>query len=440
VAVLIVLMLIGVAATWRALTHDDPPPDDSALLAHWSERGGDNNPLAAFCREMAPHPIKAEYDRLGTEVRKFEPGTEAQVREFVQKFDSAFLSFDELMATDSASWQWPGGPKISNYDFSIQDSVPPVADVLQLLRMKVHVLSLDGKPEDAAKLAMKILRFARGLQHAEGGMIHTLVAITADAIGQLALRDAITGTSASPEFLRSCLDELRSLDGLQREDYQFTLRADYMGFKRTLERLERGEIKELSASDPQGIPFSKGFNFFLKANRTIATRCELSRPMVEALDHGWREGFLAAVASEKRADALFNNKKEPLQYLNANISGNLVNKMMWTANSKMMEKAVMVVIMHDQAETMLALRLCELGHGKLPGRLEELVPEFLANIPDDYFSGNHMSWDATSRVLYSVGSNQKDDGGAVIEDRPTKGDDLGMRYWWSPKEAVASPK
>lgn len=425
---------------WRVAFHDDPLTDDAALLPQWSERGGDANPLAVFCKEMAPHPMKADYDRLPDNVRKCEPGTEAQVREYVQKFDIALASFDKLVATEPASWQWPGGSQISNYDFSIGGAVTPVGDVLQLLRMRVHLLSLDGKPEEAVRLATKILRFARGVQHAEGGMIHMLVAITADAIGQLALKDAVTGPSVTAGLVGSCLEELRFLEGLQREDYQFTLCADYLCFKRTLERLQRREIGKVMASDPKGIPFSMGFKIFLKTNRTIATRYELSQPMVAALSHGWREGFLAAAASEKRADELFNNKKNPLQYLDTNIAGNIVNKLMWNANGRMMERAVTVVILHDQAETMLALRLYELKHGRLPGHLEELVPEFLAKVPNDYFSGNPMSWDAASWVVYSVGANQKDEGGAVIDDRPTKGADLGMHYWWSPKKTTAPPK
>jgi hypothetical protein len=104
---------------------------------------------------------------------------------------------------------------------------------------------------------------------------------------------------------------------------------------------------------------------------------------------------------------------------------------MWLPNDKMMEKALTIVIRHDEAEAILALRLFELKHGALPENLKELVPEFLAKLPDDHFSGHSMLWNSASRVLYSVGADQKDDGGSVNDERLSKGADLGMHYWWS---------
>jgi hypothetical protein len=64
--------------------------------------------------------------------------------------------------------------------------------------------------------------------------------------------------------------------------------------------------------------------------------------------------------------------------------------------------------------TMVALRRYEQEHGAYPDTLERLVPDYLAAIPVDPFGGGLLRYrrQATSYVVYSVGLNLRDDGGA----------------------------
>jgi hypothetical protein len=52
-----------------------------------------------------------------------------------------------------------------------------------------------------------------------------------------------------------------------------------------------------------------------------------------------------------------------------------------------------------------------------------LVPQYLTSLPPDPFSGNPLRFkqDATGYTVYSVGTNQRDDGGAIKEG------DVGIR-------------
>lgn len=58
--------------------------------------------------------------------------------------------------------------------------------------------------------------------------------------------------------------------------------------------------------------------------------------------------------------------------------------------------------------------------GRLPERLNELVPQFLASIPIDLFSGSALHFRRLERgyVVYSAGSDRHDDGGT---ERVSKG-------------------
>ncbi len=64
--------------------------------------------------------------------------------------------------------------------------------------------------------------------------------------------------------------------------------------------------------------------------------------------------------------------------------------------------------------TDLAIRCYEADHGKPPGALGDLAPEYLAEVPEDPFGGEPLVYrlDATGYLLYSIGPDETDDGGA----------------------------
>jgi hypothetical protein len=63
-----------------------------------------------------------------------------------------------------------------------------------------------------------------------------------------------------------------------------------------------------------------------------------------------------------------------------------------------------------------------------PDRLSELVPNYIAEIPDDLFSGGPLIYrrEKNGYLLYSVGPNGVDDGGRSATDEP-RGDDIVVR-------------
>ncbi len=71
----------------------------------------------------------------------------------------------------------------------------------------------------------------------------------------------------------------------------------------------------------------------------------------------------------------------------------------------------------------LALRLYLAEHGELPKRLEQLVPDYLPELPLDPFSERPLVYrpDGSSWLLYSIGPDHKDDGGTPIPGGATVG-------------------
>jgi hypothetical protein len=68
------------------------------------------------------------------------------------------------------------------------------------------------------------------------------------------------------------------------------------------------------------------------------------------------------------------------------------------------------------ARTACALERYRLAHGKYPEALDALAPQFIAKVPHDPIGGQPFHYRPTDDgqfILYSVGWNEKDDGGNV---------------------------
>jgi hypothetical protein len=83
-----------------------------------------------------------------------------------------------------------------------------------------------------------------------------------------------------------------------------------------------------------------------------------------------------------------------------------------------------------QAQIACALERCRLANGKYPESLAALSPQFIEKISQDIIGGQPMHYrraDDGTFLLYSVGWNETDDGGIVVNDKSgnvdkTKGD------------------
>jgi hypothetical protein len=71
----------------------------------------------------------------------------------------------------------------------------------------------------------------------------------------------------------------------------------------------------------------------------------------------------------------------------------------------------------DLARTAIALERYRLAHGEYPGTLDALAPQFMEKVPHDVIGGGPLHYRRTDDgqfVLYSVGWNERDDGGVVV--------------------------
>jgi hypothetical protein len=80
------------------------------------------------------------------------------------------------------------------------------------------------------------------------------------------------------------------------------------------------------------------------------------------------------------------------------------------------------------AQAGFALAAYRADHGSYPKNLSELAPRYIAQVPADPFVEQPLHYDRRPDgfLLYSVGANAKDDGGAALGEKPS-GDDIVIK-------------
>src|SRR5207248_4735859 len=100
--------------------------------------------------------------------------------------------------------------------------------------------------------------------------------------------------------------------------------------------------------------------------------------------------------------------------LNTVVHHQLVAAMLLPALSNLPLKAATAQTITDQAALACALDRFRLANGQFPETLGALVPRFISQSPNDVITGESLKYRRTDDgqfILYSVGWNEKDDGG-----------------------------
>lgn len=97
--------------------------------------------------------------------------------------------------------------------------------------------------------------------------------------------------------------------------------------------------------------------------------------------------------------------------------GYVLSGILLPALSKAIERSATAVAELRAAQASLAVERFRLANGlRLPDSLQQLVPQYLASVPADPFDGQPLRYKKASPkgfVIYSVGPNLQDDGGAA---------------------------
>ena len=282
---------------------------------------------------------------------------------------------------------------------TLLEHVQPLRSGARLLVLEAHVRAHRGDPQGAAESIHAIFMLARSLER-EPFLVSMLVRIACDGIAREQLQSLLGSVDFSDEDLLKLQEDLRAAD------YHENLRQAMLGERVTgMMAIENpGSWEEGSERGLFGTAWrltqSDGAAFFL----------DHMGAMIAAAEKPWPEALEEAARAEDRLDAL--GRGPFLTKIR-----HMIPLLLAPALEAAFESVARYGALSDAADAAVACERYRRKHGKLPEQLDELVPEFLPEVPIDPYSGQPFQYVVRDDeyLVYSVGSNRIDEGGLIAE-------------------------
>lgn len=213
-------------------------------------------------------------------------------------------------------------------------------------------------------------------------------------------------------------------------DYALAMRGERAFGNSFYEKMARGQpVGQDATGDAPGTAlfrtplFPRGWLYQnqLLGNRLIQTR------LLEFVDARQHRAF------PERANAL-----EKAPELKRTTPYNILVRMLAPAIGKAASKSARIQANLDHAWIACAIERFRIANNRYPNQLQALVPQYAEKLPSDVINGEPLKYRVGENdhyVLYSVGWNQKDDGG-IGKPKPVKGakvdPDAGDWVWVCP--------
>lgn len=144
---------------------------------------------------------------------------------------------------------------------------------------------------------------------------------------------------------------------------------------------------------------------------------------------------LTAVDSSKERIFAQRVEKQTAQEKPKATPYNFISRMLPSIFSGFLQRTATSEIGIREARVACAIERFRFTHGHIPGSLDELVPEYLDAVPRDLFADELLQYRPAaddSYILYSIGWNEKDDGGVLgtKEGAPTQTDRKSGDWVW----------
>jgi hypothetical protein len=284
--------------------------------------------------------------------------------------------------------------------------------VTQTLRLRAIAELQNGQSEKALDDVKLMLYLGQSIR-SEPVLISHLVRL---AIFQIALQPIYEGLAEhqwSAAQLAALDVELAKFDFLA--DYEFSMRGERTFGISVVEYLRRSRNLQAMGFDGQGDPSSPPFSnlgfqlapsaFFYRSELTMARmHQQWTLPMVDV-----ESRIVSPQVVRQNQDSADAALKHGWPY-------NVMARMLFPAFENAVKKFAYAQSSLDMARVAVALERYRLAHGEYPQSLDALPPQFMEKIPHDIINGGALHYHRTSDGqfdLYSVGWNEKDDGGVV---------------------------
>ena len=308
-----------------------------------------------------------------------------------------------------------------NSDYAV---LPPAARALGPITKSINlskvltlhsVLALANKQPDVALSDIKMNYIVLSGVKRDPSLVGGLVAIGTAAIGNAAVYDGLTRHAWSDAQLAELEQMFKPINFLA--DFQFAMRCEVAQSTANIDFFRyahRSDIKRLFGKIFSSVPICALFDVPWPSGWWDQDKSQMAYFILQSLAN-----------VDPQARLVFPKKNLNLQHRieQANTQWDAYDPMriLFEASSgpivRAMKQYAQAQVWIDEVRIACALERYRLAHGVYPGKLEELVPACIDEVPHDIMNGEayhyQLRQDGTF-LLYSVGWNQIDDGGTVV--------------------------
>jgi hypothetical protein len=431
-----IVLLVG---AFIYLSLDESPPDLGPLALERLEIPREENAVTYFDMAGAaafwPRQSYAGYTGTatdGSDATEKKPSADdmavgegwdaTAATDILERNKDAFPLIDRGLACRNA--QQPPITTIENMSHEVMSYLT----LARLMNLKSEALARDGKSHEAIELAVETAEFGHKLLGARGVLVDYLVGLAIKQMGMNKVRSLLARDDLAADRLRPLVGRLAAVTddgpGLAdafRAEYELSamLIADPPGglsaFRISPPGGKGGNALDVLSAMPDTIAWKLGYSF--KPNRTARQFAEFYKGRLEEAGRPFSE---VHPPPPLRPTGWLSNG--PLRKLAPNSYGDMLIALIGPAAGR-----VHTLKSFDQTESamtqvLVALKCFKLKTGRLPQKLDELVPEFLPAVPRDDFDGKPIRYSPEKKIVYSVGEDLKDDGGFTKEE---------ARKWWA---------
>ena len=269
----------------------------------------------------------------------------------------------------------------------------------RMLKLEAFVRARDGDAHGAAEAIHAIFMAARSLEH-EPLLISQLVRIAIHGMAIGLIEELLPQVEFLDEDLRRLQADLRAADwrdGLQRG----------LAGERSTGLLT---FRNPSTLDPDMRQVG-----WVANNDDLLLYLRLHQQLIDAANEPWPQALQQVEQVDQQIKKIVGSPLGRVRHI--------FTALMMPAANAAFQAGARIDASSQAADAAIAVELFRRKHGKLPTKLDELVPEFLPQLPLDPFDGQPLRFLVRDDeyVIYSIGADRVDNGG---QKQPNPNDEI----------------
>ncbi len=405
---LILLLVLLAVAVNLIFGRDIPAPDVSDLEPEqMSIPDGENAYTHLIAITNVWHMPEGARELL-TDYKKGKEVDETALKELIEKNGNTFTAIRRGLEFEKCIH-----PVLATFAYDPASSTWMRLSDLLIAKMRLQRTS--GSVSNAMETAGVQLALADRVGEYPNNLLHVLVGRTLIIGGLRQARDIARDEKTTPANLERIAESLAGLKPLAPSIVR-AWKGEHRFAREMLAQLHSGNLsdEELKLADSvAGMDIStltkRMPRVFFKLNATQKLFADVARCAISDASRTYSE--MRSPLHEKSMREDFERRRK--RFILTNAVGVILARAMLPVYSSAMENECMVESDISATGLVVACRRFRLREGKLPEKLDDLVPGFLPSVPCDPYDGKPFRYDPVREIVWTVGKDLQDSGGST---------------------------